>query len=130
MPATLEQRKDLDDVDAACEHADGVAVRGEKPVVLLQREDSSHLGSLLSLAGCEDSEGALPGQVDRLAVDSAAERHQTVQGSQPLVVERELMAAGFLKAAVWRHLAPGRGPLSGLPGGLRRRLPLTGGHID
>src|ERR1700736_6855640 len=89
MPASLEQRKDLDDVDAACEHADGVAVRGEKPVVLLQREDSSDLGSLLSLAGCEDPEGALPGQVDRLAGDSPAERHQAIQASQA-----PLLAAG------------------------------------
>src|SRR6202521_3082400 len=98
MPASLEQSKDLDDVDAACEHTDGVTVRGEKPVVLLQREDSSDLGSLLSLAGCEDSESALPGQVDRLAVDSAAERHQAIQASQPRLVEPELAAAGFLKA--------------------------------
>src|ERR1700694_6022594 len=97
VPASLEQSKDLDDVDAACEHTDGVTVGGEKPVVLLKREDSSDLGSLLSLAGCEYSEGALPGQVDRLAVDSAAVRHQAVQGSQAHVVEGELMTAGVLK---------------------------------
>src|SRR3984893_3610828 len=94
MPASLEQRQDLDDVDAACEHADGVAVRGEKPDGLLQRADSSDLGGLLSVARREYSEGPLPGQVDRRAVDSPDGRHQAIQVAELRRVEPELVAAG------------------------------------
>jgi len=110
VPAALEQREDLDDVDAAGEDADGVAVGGEEPVVLLERDGGTDLGGLLAEAGGVDAERALAGEVDRLAVDAAAERHEAVEISQLRGVELEFVAAGFSKAAVGSDVTPNRGP--------------------
>src|SRR5439155_22253552 len=129
-PAPLEQGEHLDDVDAARERRHGVAVCGEEPVRLLQREDGADLGGFLPLARREDAERTLAGEVDGLAVDPSAERHEAVQGAQLIGVQSELVVAGVAQAAVRRQLLPRRRDAAWLPGSLGRGRPWTGGHTD
>ena len=82
VPAAREEREQLDDVDAARERAHGLAIGREEPVVGLEREDRTHLGCLLAVARGEDPERSLAGQVDRLAVDAAAQRHEAIEAAE------------------------------------------------
>lgn len=86
MPVALEQSEDLDGVDPACDGGRGVAVGGEEPVALGERERGACLAGLLPVGGGVDGEFALADQRTGLVVDAAADHQGLVRGEQPVRV--------------------------------------------